>query len=392
MKTIISYALSMIMAGSSLMAQSGFSPILEKIEKNNTTLLALRQNADAGKLSSRTGIFLQNPEVGFNYLWGSPNAVGNRTDFNIMQSFDFPSAYRYKNNIANLQTSQFDLEYQLERINLLYEARLICIDLVFYNALLTENKVRLDYARNIADAVKKMFDQGKISILEHNKAQLNMANTVNDNSLLEAEANQLLAELERLNGGNAIDVNMDQFPPLALPEDFDIWFARVEESNPILQYLSKQVEISRNEEKLNRAMSLPKFSAGYMSEKVVGEKYQGLSVGMSIPLWENKNTVKAAKAQTVANMAMVSDSHLQLYNMLKNHHRKAVDMQRASEGYSGSLISVNNTDLLKRAYDMGEISLIEYLVEVQFYYETVVKALETRRQVHKAAAELEKWN
>ena len=392
MKTIISYALSMIMAGSCLMAQSGFSPILEEIEKNNTTLLALRQNADAGKLSSQTGIFLQNPEVGFNYLWGSPNAVGNRTDFNIMQSFDFPSAYRYKNNIANLQMNQLDLEYQLERINLLYEARLICIDLVFYNALLTENKVRLDYARSIADAVRKMFDQGKISILEHNKAQLNMANTVNDNSLLEAEANQLLAELERLNGGNAIDVNMDQFPPLALPEDFDTWFAGVEESNPILQYLNKQVEISRNEEKLNRAMSLPKFSAGYMSEKVVGEKYQGLSVGMSIPLWENKNTVKAAKAQTVANMAMVNDSHLQLYNMLKNHHRKAVDMQRASEGYSGSLITVNNTDLLKRAYDMGEISLIEYLVEVQFYYETVVKALETRREVHKAAAELEKWN
>ncbi|MCK5703297.1 MAG: TolC family protein, partial [Cyclobacteriaceae bacterium] len=183
-----------------------------------------------------------------------------------------------------------------------------------------------------------------------------------------------------------------QFPPLALPEDFDTWFAGVEESNPILQYLNKQVEISRNEEKLNRAMSLPKFSAGYMSEKVVGEKYQGLSVGMSIPLWENKNTVKAAKAQTVANMAMVNDSHLQLYNMLKNHHRKAVDMPRASEGYSGSLITVNNTDLLKRAYDMGEISLIEYLVGGQFYYETVVKALETRREVHKAAAELEKWN
>ena len=392
MKTIISYALSIILAGSCLMGQNDFSPILEEIEKNNTTLEAMRQNAEAGKLSSRTGIFLQNPEVGFDYLWGRRDIIGNRTDISVMQSFDFPSAYKYKSNIADLQINQFDLGYQVERINLLYEARLICIDLVFYYKLLAENKIKLEYAKSIAEAVKKMFDQGKVSILEHNKAQLNMANALNDNSLLEAESNELLAELKRLNGGIEISVDIDQFPPLDLPADFDVWFVKVEENNPILQYLNKQVEISENEEKLNRAMSLPKFSAGYMSEQIVGEKFQGLSVGMSIPLWENKNTVKAARAQTAADMAIVSDSHMQLYSMLKNHYRKAMDMQKASEGYAGSLISVNNTDLLKRAYDMGEISLIEYLVEVQFYYETVVKALETHRVVHKAAAELKKWN
>ena len=50
---------------------------------------------------------------------------------------------------------------------------------------------------------------------------------------------------------------------------------------------------------------------------MVGEKYQGLSVGMSIPLWENKNTVKAARAETAANMAMAGDSQLQLYAILK---------------------------------------------------------------------------
>ena len=55
-------------------------------------------------------------------------------------------------------------------------------------------------------------------------------------------------------------------------------------------------------------------------------------------------------------------------------------------------MSVNTTELLKRAYDLGEISLIEYLVEVQFYYDTMVKALETQREMHKAFAELEKWN
>ena len=36
-------------------------------------------------------------------------------------------------------------------------------------------------------------------------------------------------------------------------------------------------------------MTLPKFSAGYSLERTLGQKYQGISVGISIPLWENKN-------------------------------------------------------------------------------------------------------
>jgi len=392
MKTLILYGLTIIMGVAGLQAQSGFSHVLGEIESNNTSLEAMRQQAEAGKISSRTGVFLQNPEVGFNYLWGAPGEIGNRTDFSVIQSFDFPSAYKYKSNIADLEVGQADLEYKARKIELMYEAHLICIDLVFHQKLLSENMVRLEYAQNIADAVEKMFEQGKAGILEHNKARLNLANSTNDQSILEARINELKAELVRYNGGRDVNLELTEYPAIVIPVDFDEWYAQAEENNPILQYMSRQVEISENTEKLSRAMSLPKFSAGYMSEKVVGEKYQGLSVGMSVPLWENKNTVKAARAQTAANMALVSDSRLQLYNMLKNHYNKSMNFQKAAEGYSSSLLSVNNAELVKRAYDMGEISLIEYLVEVQFYYETLVKAMETRREMYRAFAELEKWN
>lgn len=50
-------------------------------------------------------------------------------------------------------------------------------------------------------------------------------------------------------------------------------------------------------------MILPKFSAGYSLERTLGQKYQGISVGISIPLWENKNRVKQAKAGVVAAQA-----------------------------------------------------------------------------------------
>ena len=391
MKRRVIYTMLMLLSIVMLRAQQDFSSVLAEIEKNNTTLEALRQKAEAKKLHSHTGIFLENPEVGFNYLWGSPGEIGTRTDFSVMQSFDFPSAYKYKSNIADLQMDQAMIEYRLGRAELLFDAKIICIDMVYFLALIEENERRLAYAESIAEAVSKMYEQGRVNILERNKAQLNLANITNDQGLLKAETRRLQAELNRLNGGNELVFGINSYAPADLPADFETWFTEVASSNPFLQYMNREVSVHENEEKLYKALSLPKFSAGFMSEKVVGEKYQGLSVGLSIPLWENKNTVKAAKAQTAAGMALVDDSRLQLYTMLKNNYYRAIDLKHLSDAYTGSLLGVNNTELLKKAYDLGEISLIEYLVEVQFYYETVIKALDTRREMHKAIAELEKW-
>ena len=117
MKKLILFGLSIMLNVGCLFAQNDFLSVLNEIEKNNTTLEAWRQRTDAGKLSSKTGIYLQNPEVGFNYLWGSPDEIGNRTDFSVMQSFDFPSAYRYKKNIAELEVNQ-----ALTQLDKAYEA------------------------------------------------------------------------------------------------------------------------------------------------------------------------------------------------------------------------------------------------------------------------------
>ena len=143
-----------------------FDGFLNEIEQNNTTLAALKKHAEASKLSSKTGIYLQNPEIGFNYLWGSPGEIGTRTDFNVMQTFDFPSSYHFRGNIADLRMEQADLEYRTQRADILYEARLVCIDLVYYYALLRENEIRMEYAKNIAEAMDALFEGGKISILE----------------------------------------------------------------------------------------------------------------------------------------------------------------------------------------------------------------------------------
>ena len=391
MNTYIKTGIVLLFLPVSLFAQNNVDKVLSQIENNNTTLSALRKSADAQKVGNKTGIFLKNPEVEFNYLWGTPSAIGNRTDFSIKQSFDFPTAYGYKNQMSDIKNEQTELEYRKQQKTVLLQARNICIDLIYTNALKSEYGKRLNHAQNIAKSYKLKFDAGDANVLEYNKAQLNLLNLSNKIELIEIDRTALLSELTRLNGGIAIELADSEIQSQIIPADFEQWYTQAEQSNPILNWLKQEIEISNKQVSLNKALALPKFQAGYMSETVVGQQFRGVSVGLSIPLWENKNTVKYAKANTIALEAVAADNKVQLYNQLKTLHSKAISLQSNVTDYRSKLQSFNSSDLLKKALDKGEISLIDYIMELSIYYENVNKMLELDRDMNKAVAELNRY-
>lgn len=390
MKRII-LIISILVFSFPLFAQNTVEQVLAEVEKNNTTLVALRKSVDAEKIGNKTGIYLQNPEVEFNYLWGSPSVIGNRTNFSISQTFDFPTAYGYKNQISDLKNEQTELEYQKQLIDIRLKTSLICFDLIYANALQAELTKRVEYARRIAKSYHVKFEKGETNILEYNKAQLNQLNVTKELESKEIERNALLAELAGLNGGKAVDFTESVFQITELPADFEQWYVLAEQKNPTFGWLKKEIEISQKQTGLSRAMSWPKLQTGYMSEKVVGQQFQGLTVGLSIPLWENKNKVKYAEANSTALESIAADNKIQFYNHLKALHTKAIALQKNVNEYRSSLIAFDSSELSKKALDQGEISLINYLVEFSLYYESVNKLLELERNMNKTMAELKRY-
>jgi len=51
----------------------------------------------------------------------------------------------------------------------------------------------------------------------------------------------------------------------------------------------------------------------------------------------------------------------------------------------------NNSDLLKKALDKGEITLINYILELSIYYESVNNLLILERDMNKTIAELNQY-
>jgi len=369
-------------------AQTNINSVLASIEKNNTTLKSLRESAEAQKLENKTGIYLENPEVGFNYLWGSPVEIGNRTDFSVIQTFDVSTITGMKSRFANGMNQLVEWQYKSDRMNILLEAKHYCIELIYYNALKKELDLRLQHAETIAAGYKELMNKGNVGILEYNKVNLNLSMVQGEMSRIEVEREALLSQLIRLNGGIDVSLNVEQYPETELPLNFEDWYMQAEVKNPVLAYVKQEIETGKKQVSLSRAMGFPTLSAGYMSEKVVGERYQGISIGISIPLWENKNRIKQAKAAIKAAESRQEDSKQQFYSQLQILYRRAAGLKIIAEKYQKSLVEINNTDLLKKALDAGEISLLDYIIEIGLYYDTVNQALEAERDYQEAFAEL----
>ncbi|KGO04910.1 TolC family protein [Porphyromonas gulae] len=377
-----------ILATTPLWAQKGMSDVLRAIEENNTTLKALRESTEAEKLNNRTGIFLSNPEVEVGYLWGNPAEIGNRTDFSITQSFDIPTITGMKSRAAKMQDKLLDWRYKTDRMNILLEAKTCCIELIYNNALLLELARRLRHATTIAEGYEARLKAGDTNQLEYNKVKLNLAAVQGEISRVEVERNALLVRLKRLNGGIEIVFDESRYPEVILPQDFAAWFDGVAEKNPQLAYAHEEILASKQQVALSRATGLPTFSAGYVSEKVGGERFQGVSLGVSVPLWENKNRIRQAKASTRAAEMREADTRQQLYSGLQLLYDRAVGLKTTAEGYRKLLTTSDNADLLKKALDTGKISLLDYIVEMGLYYDTVSRAMEAERDYQQAFAEL----
>ncbi|PKP21677.1 MAG: transporter [Bacteroidetes bacterium HGW-Bacteroidetes-21] len=392
MKAITIYTILIFLISSPVKSQNSIDAVMTSIEKNNTTIAALRDRADADIIRSHTGIQLQNPEFGINYLRGNPTLIGNRTDFSLLQTFDFPTSYGYKSKIADIQKNQAELKFQTEKREILLKANLLCIDIVYRNKLMVEYKKWLINAQELAQSYKAKFDAGDISILEYNKSKLNLLTAQKEYQMLELEMQSCLAELTAMNGGAPVLLNDTVYSSKTLPADFEIWYSTKEESLPAIQWFKQENEICRMNEKLNASMSLPKFTTGYMSENNPGQKFQGVSLGLSIPLWENKNQVKYARANSASLVSLESDYKMILRNKLKTLFDQSVVIQKTLNEYGQILASLNSTSLLAKALNQGEISLIEYLMELNIYFTSIREYLDTEKEYQQKLTELMSYN
>lgn len=73
------------------------------------------------------------------------------------------------------------------------------------------------------------------------------------------------------------------------------------------------------------------------------------------------------------------DYNVKVYNNLLMRFNKTTALQKRLADYKERLLLMNNTQLLDKALENGQLSLIEYLLEIQYYYRTNRNLLELEK-------------
>lgn len=352
---------------------------LESIEANNSTLKALQNEITAEKLNNRTGLTMPGPEIEFEYLWGNGVGVPDRKLLGVSQRFDAATLFGVKRAVSESQNVMLELQYRNERMNIMLEAKELLTNIIYYNSLLKVLVERKSIIGRIEQSYAIKYEKGDVSSIDLSKIRLNISLLTSQIDNAEAEHQRLMLELQRLNGGIPLDFNQDHYGEETLSDSFEEWYSQAASLSPMLAYVQQQVVVGENRLKLSRSQGLPSLSAGYSGEFEPGRINQGFSVGISIPIWENKDKVKAARASVQAAESRVKDAEVQFYNSLQSQYAMVQSLRTSSLSLQKAIEDSNSMTLLKEALDAGEISLLDYLQESDYYYEAVTSMLTAQR-------------
>lgn len=373
---------------SSLVAQTGIGDVLQSIENNNKALQAEQHLNESRKLEARSGNYLPNPTVELNQLWADRSAGGNANELAVIQSFDFPTVYFNKNKWAALKAETSDYQYAVTRQGVLLKAQQICQEIIFLRKQKNLLDHRLENAQRLENLFQKRLSSGDANQLEFNKIQLEKINAQNASRRNDAALRSQLEQLQALNGGIPVVFNAQEFDQSAILPTLTQLETEYLASDPTLKSLIGESEAARREIKVNRALSLPKFDIGYRRNGGTETKMNGFRIGMSIPLWENKNTVRQAKAKAEYTALTVEDNTQVLKATLQELYFQTQSLQTTKEEYAKTLTLQRNEELLNKALEAGQISMLDYFVEMTILYDSIQNYLDVEKEYHNLLAQL----
>ena len=360
--------------------------ILGQVGENNLTLKALQQQLEAGADANLAEARLEGPEVEFGYLFGEDGR--RRHDFGVSQSFDFGALTGARKRLALGQNELLALEYRASRRDILTQARKLVYRIINCNALIAEYTRRADNARAVEHAYRSGYEKGEFSVIDYRKAAVGLAEAEGTLRLCEVERDGLLAELKNLNGGEDIVITACEQETVLLPGSFGLWLEQASGKSSALEYVRTSTSTSEKQLKLSRSEAFPSLSVGYKSEVVPGEGFRGVSVGVSIPLWSAGKKISSAKKQLEAARLAEQDALVQFRTNAENLYEKAAGLAESAAGYALLTDSDEGLRDLQKALDSGQMSLLDYMNEISYFYSSRELALQTQLEYLLAVADL----
>lgn len=379
---------SILLSSLPLSAQSGLDAVTDSVLAYNTTLKALRAQLTAENAATRADLSLDDTNVDFGFLWGGPRSLGERKDFSVSQSIDVPTLTGAKRSWARSRNVLAQSRYHARAAEIVVEARQACIDVIYYNATVRLLEEKHQNLETMSRLVQKETEYGRSDALALRAARLELAAIEGELRQSEAERRGAMATIERLCGGHGVTLTDTVFPDVTTPQSFEALWAAVLTNHPGLAAISAEVREAGLSVKVARQNRLPRLSVGFMGEYLAGERYQGPTIGLSLPLFGGGRRARQAIAEQAAAESRLADAEEQVRGNLKEKYERAEALKALAAHYDEALGEADNASPLGTALQSGRITMADFLVAHRSLFELRQKRLDTMRELHQVQTEL----
>lgn len=370
-------------------AQNSFlDSILLQVERNNLELKAFSEYQEGHRLQLKSSNNLPDPQFGVYYLPFGEHSTGDYSEFQLSQSIEFPTVYGVRSKLIDLQSAELDLNYRAKRQEVLFETKELCLRLIYLQKQRETEILRTQKAEQVFEQVKELYDKDQVGILELNKGKVQWMLEQFKVKQREAEIRNGLTELANLNGGNKIDFSISEYgaSKTVLSKD-TIWRDKLY-ADPALLQPKQQELIAEQFLSLANQHNLPNLTAGYNSQGVAGERFSGIYAGVSIPLWSNRYKVQSARSNQAFQQSYTARIQLEVQTSFEKEFNDYHIMLSKYQEYEKTLSGLNSDELLFQAYRLGELSFLEYYMELQFYRNAYDALLKMEYELYKSQNQL----
>ncbi|MDE6300657.1 MAG: TolC family protein [Muribaculaceae bacterium] len=341
-------------------AQSAFAPAIRHAVDADPVIAA----AEARGAAEVAGVEAENvpdgPEVDFEHLWSARPDVRNKWNIGVNQEFSLPGVYKARGRAAAAMSEGNAAARQLMRLDRALDIKLAIVDLIdAYRRLNLQMEIRGNLDR-IDELTRRAFDSGNATILDSRKMQLAVLDNDNTLAAIRADIERLMATLSSMN------VNIDDLTPGMLSE-YPAMPLRAADYSPLERVAESRKAAAKAQSTVASRSAWPTFSLGYRHAYEDGTHFNGLGVSVRLPQWSRSKRTRAAELEAVAASFDAEADRLAFRAESDALMRQATADALNIERYRDLTSDNTYLGLLQKAFDAGQLSVIDYLTEINLF-------------------------
>ncbi len=357
-----------------------YAAFLREVAARSPQLAAAEKEHTAAVRQLRTGLAPDDPSVALEYYF-----VGEtRYELAFEQTFDFPTVYHQRNKISKLGISKAEQEHRSAQRAVMSDVSDNYLRLVYATERIATLSRRREALQQAVELYRQGIDNGGTTLLELRNAGMLLTEAEDNLAIAEAERSEAALALAQLNGGTTVALQgyptfsfsgtREEFVQAALAADYELEAAAID------------TLIARRSLKLSRQAWLPKLTVGYKAEVEGSKGTNALLAGISLPLWQNIGSTRAAHAAREAaearHTAVATQAEARLNALYERY-------QRLSSTLTARLAAHASDDyprLVEKAVKGGELSAIDALLALSEWYALSDNLLTLKYEVARAGA------